>query len=216
MLIKTRIYNTQKYVKIKEPSLEEFLNSAFLKFSVPPVNEGVKVFDETGTEVDAEVFSEIAQQPNTGILTIKFDDDFKETLSSSSQEANSSALSAGSSDDTVILKIVSCNSDDTIILEESDSPSRKRQRADEEAKHVVELPLTRRPGGDRVIKEYHRTKSLTDSSRRQMVNILVADMTEAHGNISMMVKVAVAIWHGGLKLYRGEVLHQKEENHHVS
>ncbi|KAM4578246.1 uncharacterized protein V3H82_007716 [Fundulus diaphanus] len=179
MLIKTRIYNTQKYVKIKEPSLEEFLNSAFLKFSVPPVN-GVKVFDETGTEVDAEVFSDIAQQPNTGILTIKFDDDLKETLHSSSQEANSSALSTGSGDDTVILEIVSCNSDDTIILEESDSPPRKRQRADEEAKRVVELAL-RRPGGDRIIKEYHRTKSLTDSSRRQMVNILVADMTEAHG-----------------------------------
>lgn len=27
MLIKTRIHNTQKYVKIKEPSLEEFLDS---------------------------------------------------------------------------------------------------------------------------------------------------------------------------------------------
>lgn len=52
---------------------------------------------------------------------------FKETLSSSSQEINSSTLSAGSSrDDTVILEIMSCNSDDTIILEESDSPSNNR------------------------------------------------------------------------------------------
>ena len=50
-----------------------FLVIAFLKFSVPPVNEGVKVFDETGTEVDAEVFADIAQLPNTGILTITFD-----------------------------------------------------------------------------------------------------------------------------------------------
>lgn len=32
----------------------------------------------------------------------------------------------------------------------------------------------------------------------------------------MMVKVAVAIWHGGLKLYRDEVLHQRAEDHHVS
>lgn len=44
-----------------------------MKFSVPPFTEGAKVFDETGTEVDAEVFEEIAQQPNVGILTIKFD-----------------------------------------------------------------------------------------------------------------------------------------------
>lgn len=46
---------------------------AFSKFSVPPVTEGARVFDETGTEVDVEVFEEIAQQPNVGILTIKFD-----------------------------------------------------------------------------------------------------------------------------------------------
>lgn len=46
---------------------------------------------------------------------------------------------------------------------------------------VVELALTQKAGGDRITKEYHRTKSLTDSSRRQMINILVADMTEKHG-----------------------------------
>lgn len=43
---------------------------------------------------------------------------------------------------------------------------------------MVELALTKRSGGDHVIKEYNRTKTLSDSSRRQMVNILVADMTE--------------------------------------
>lgn len=32
----------------------------------------------------------------------------------------------------------------------------------------------------------------------------------------MMVTVAVAIWHGDLKLYREEVLHQKAEDHLVS
>lgn len=65
-----------------------------------------------------------------------FATDFKEVLPSSSQEANSSALSTRSGDDTVVLQIVSCNSDDAIILEESDSPSMKQQRADEEAKRV--------------------------------------------------------------------------------
>ncbi|KAI3373260.1 hypothetical protein L3Q82_006386 [Scortum barcoo] len=46
---------------------------------------------------------------------------------------------------------------------------------------VVESALTKKPGGDRIMKEYIRTKGLTDSSRRQMVNILAADMTEIHG-----------------------------------
>lgn len=45
---------------------------------------------------------------------------------------------------------------------------------------VVELALTR-PRGDCITKEYRCTKSLTDSSRRLMINILVADMTEKHG-----------------------------------
>lgn len=47
---------------------------AFLKFSLPQVREGAKVYDETGTEVDEDVFADIVQQPDTGILTIKFDD----------------------------------------------------------------------------------------------------------------------------------------------
>lgn len=46
---------------------------------------------------------------------------------------------------------------------------------------VVESALTKKPGGDRIVKECNRTKSLTDSSRRQMVNILTADMAENYG-----------------------------------
>lgn len=46
---------------------------------------------------------------------------------------------------------------------------------------LVQSALTKKPGGDRIVKEYNRTKGLTDSSRRQMVNILTADMTETHG-----------------------------------
>ncbi|XP_076866893.1 uncharacterized protein LOC143518340 [Brachyhypopomus gauderio] len=38
-----------------------------------------------------------------------------------------------------------------------------------------------KPGGEVVIKEYNKTKSLTDSTRRKMINILTADMTEKHG-----------------------------------
>ncbi|CAL8346802.1 unnamed protein product [Gadus morhua 'NCC'] len=45
---------------------------AFMKFSIPPPTEGVTVYDETGTEVDADVFEDVAQQPNAGVFTIKF------------------------------------------------------------------------------------------------------------------------------------------------
>lgn len=39
-------------------------------------------------------------------------------------------------DDTVILELVSCGSDDTVILDEDYSPSRKRQKEDQDAKHI--------------------------------------------------------------------------------
>lgn len=43
-----------------------------MKFSISPVDEDIRVFDETGTEVDAEIFEELVQQPTTGIFTITF------------------------------------------------------------------------------------------------------------------------------------------------
>lgn len=48
-----------------------FLLTAFLKFGVPAVPENVKVFDESGTEVDGDVFEDIVRDPSVGVLTIK-------------------------------------------------------------------------------------------------------------------------------------------------
>uniref|UniRef100_A0A8C9YIT0 Uncharacterized protein n=1 Tax=Sander lucioperca TaxID=283035 RepID=A0A8C9YIT0_SANLU len=46
---------------------------------------------------------------------------------------------------------------------------------------LVDSALTNKPGGERIINEYNRTKSLTDETRRKMVNMLAADMTEKNG-----------------------------------
>lgn len=46
---------------------------------------------------------------------------------------------------------------------------------------LVESILVQKPGGERVINEYNRTKTLGDETRRKMVNILAADMTEKNG-----------------------------------
>ncbi|XP_031163378.1 uncharacterized protein LOC116055518 [Sander lucioperca] len=172
MLIKTKINNEQKYVKISEPSLDEFLNSAFVKFSIPPVSEGIRVYDETGTEVDADVFAEVAQLPNAGVFTIQFEN---------GSQGNTSSASPPVQTNSALTRSSSTSSDETIILDEDCGPSRKRQKANQDAKQVVESALTKKPGGDRITKEYNRTKGLSDSSRRQMVNILAADMTETYG-----------------------------------
>lgn len=56
-----------------------------------------------------------------------------------------------------------------------------RQMLDDEAKRLVETVLTQKPGGDHIISEYSRTQSLADETRRKLVNILAADMTEKYG-----------------------------------
>ncbi|XP_037646046.1 uncharacterized protein LOC119500412 [Sebastes umbrosus] len=181
--------------RLRYPRYVLWSSDAFLKFSIPPVTKGIRVYDETGTEVDTDVFEEVAQQPNAGVFTITFDNDSQGTSSSGSSEGTTSSasplldvvtnsvldLSGCRPDDTVILKFVSCDSDDTVILDDDYSPSRKRQKEDQDAKRLVESALAKKPDGDSIVKEYNWTKGLTDSSRRQMINILAAEMTETHG-----------------------------------
>lgn len=47
--------------------------------------------------------------------------------------------------------------------------------------NVVESVLAKKPSGDRILSEYNRTKGLTDEIRRELVNILTADMMEING-----------------------------------
>lgn len=48
---------------------------------------------------------------------------------------------------------------------------------------MIEDILKNKPGGERIMNEYARTKSLTDARRRDMVKILVAQMTSDHGYV---------------------------------
>ncbi|KAG9354984.1 hypothetical protein JZ751_001697 [Albula glossodonta] len=52
-----------------------------------------------------------------------------------------------------------------------------------EAKELVQAILARRPDGERVVKEYRAKGTLTDTTRRHLINILVAHMTETQGRI---------------------------------
>ncbi|XP_028292933.1 uncharacterized protein LOC114455736 [Gouania willdenowi] len=138
-------------------------DETFAKFGVPAVTEGVKVVDSTGTELDDDVFEDVVKDPSVGVLTIKYDTE--ESVSMAPSREQSDLQSRDSSD-----------SQDTIIL--SESPSAKQQKLDTEAKNLVESILTKKPGGERIMNEYNRSKSLMDETRRKMVNILAADMTE--------------------------------------
>ncbi|XP_048012928.1 uncharacterized protein LOC125246110 [Megalobrama amblycephala] len=67
----------------------------------------------------------------------------------------------------------------TVILS-GGTPSRKQQRAEDEARILVQTILQAKPGRDAIIREYQKTRSLTDSTRRKMIKILTADKTENH------------------------------------
>ncbi|XP_028331324.1 uncharacterized protein LOC114481113 [Gouania willdenowi] len=166
MLIKARLGDIQKFVRVTEPHLKDFLIAAFAKFGVPAVTEGVKVVDSTGTELDDDVFEDVVKDPSVGVLTIKYDTEESVSMASSPEQSDLKSRDSSDSQDTIIL---------------SESPSAKQQKLDTEAKNLVESILTKKPGGERIMNEYNRSKSLTDETRRKMVNILAADMTEKNG-----------------------------------
>ncbi len=46
---------------------------------------------------------------------------------------------------------------------------------------MVKDVLKLKSGGEAVLQEYQETETLTDATRRQMINILVAHMIDTHG-----------------------------------
>ncbi len=46
---------------------------------------------------------------------------------------------------------------------------------------IVRDELEKKSGGEEVLEEYQKTKTLKHSTRRQLVNIVVSHMTEIHG-----------------------------------
>ncbi|XP_057201316.1 uncharacterized protein LOC130561163 [Triplophysa rosa] len=120
--------------------------------------------DATETEVDAEIFSDLVEQGNLA-LTVFSKDEFSDAFSSASE--TDSSCSSGAS---------------AVILREVPN---KRQRIEESnaltAKQLVEDVLKSRSGGKEVLQEYQATETLSDATRRHMVNILVAHVMDTHG-----------------------------------
>ncbi|XP_039599342.1 uncharacterized protein LOC120522481 isoform X2 [Polypterus senegalus] len=172
MLVKVKFRSEQKYVKVSHSDLKlsDFLDEAFVKFGISVSNRPeARLYDESGTEIDEDVFEDILKQPNLGVFQILLPDSSNELthVPPVPSEESSAEISSNESDDTILLS--------------DDSPTRKR-RAEDEAGIMVKKILQTKPGGDGIIREYNKTKCLSDSNRRKMVNILTADMTEKHSS----------------------------------
>ncbi|KAM7399508.1 hypothetical protein PAMP_018775 [Pampus punctatissimus] len=145
------------------------------KFEIPTLD--LKVYDDLNTEVDEDAFAFLVMKPDLGVLEVclpkgsDFYDSVSLSTSHSIASSNSFFLSSGGE--------IEGDSDDTIILQSSPA---QRHRADlTRLAQIIENILKERPGGERILKEYARKKSLTDSRRRDMMKILVAHMASEHG-----------------------------------
>ncbi|CAM4532181.1 unnamed protein product [Leuciscus chuanchicus] len=105
--------------------------------------------------------------------------------------ASQSSSCSGTSDDTVILNFTMCDPVEEEAAAEGSQPKRPCH-INYEAKALIEKILTSKPGGERIMQEYGKTKSLTDATRRQMINILAAEMT--HGVRVMYAQGIVALF----------------------
>ncbi|KAJ8009302.1 hypothetical protein DPEC_G00087480 [Dallia pectoralis] len=133
------------------------------KFDLPTMD--VKVLDVSKTEIDEEAFEYLLSIPDLGVLEIHIPGTASLNESFSSSSFGDTAGSSGS-DDTVILEL---------------SPFEINRAEDSDLSQMTENILKSSPGGEKVINEYSRTKSLSDGRRRDMVKILVAHMTNEHG-----------------------------------
>ncbi|KAK7938984.1 hypothetical protein WMY93_002310 [Mugilogobius chulae] len=173
VLVPVKFGSDQKYVRLVEIEghydFRQFCKKVIERFCLPP-EANIKFKDATGTEVDGEIFSDLLHLGNT-VLTL-FSDDVFGLLFSSTSDVSDVGWSSGSS---------------TVIV---DGPPDKQPRVDytssvdtASAKQLIETVMRNSSGGEEVLEEYQRTETLTDATRRKMVNILVSHMMENHGHL---------------------------------
>ncbi|XP_031440292.1 uncharacterized protein LOC116224474 [Clupea harengus] len=171
MLLRVQFGGEQKYIKLSELTFDTFLKEVCLKFNIPEGRQlDMKVYDQSDTEVDSEVFEEIVKESPGA---------FRIMLGSEGLGASQSSPCSVTSEDTVILNFSMCDDEEASPV--GASQPKKPCRMNYEAKALIGKILTSRPGGEHIMQEYGKTKSLTDATRRQMINILAAEMTETHG-----------------------------------
>ncbi|KAK9538043.1 hypothetical protein VZT92_005604 [Zoarces viviparus] len=167
--VRVKYRDRQKYICYEgQLTFKSFLDCVAKKFDLPTLD--LKVYDESKTEVDEEVFEFLLKKQDIGVVEICLPQDPNLEDSLSSPSCSSFASFSGDNER---------DSDDTTILQHS--PATRQRDEGSHLAQMIEDILKNKPGGERIMNEYARTKSLTDARRRDMVKILVAHMTSEHG-----------------------------------
>ncbi|XP_072562826.1 uncharacterized protein [Paramormyrops kingsleyae] len=191
MLLKVQYQHHKKYIKLTGSSYDSVIKDVKQKFDIS-TDHKVFLADETGTEVDEDVFADIIEQkPDTLWMVI-------DAVAVTDSPAHTSYPSSNETDAPSLHSVAS--SSDT-QPSDSDGPffPPKRTRSDDhlqEAKELVKSVLEKKPAGEKILQEYKTTGKITDSTRRILVNALVGDMIDKYGSIppkEIRVKYAVGI-----------------------
>lgn len=151
----------------------EFVTEAKKAFAIREQTP-VKVTDDTSTEVDVDVFPELVAERGM-CFSLHTNDDSTSAHELSPLLTDWSSVSKSST-------FNECNEGNKT----SAFPS-KRPRLDDSklAKETIEDILKCKPGGVEVMQHYKDTGNMSTSKRKEMINILVAHMTEQEGRIPL-------------------------------
>ncbi|KAL1248825.1 hypothetical protein QQF64_022143 [Cirrhinus molitorella] len=171
MIVKAQFRKQKKFIKIPEACFDLFIAEVKEKFSIPD-NLAVTVTDETGTEVDKDVFPDVVTTSGLVFVINELND------------MGTSTPPSSVSLDTDTLSLTSKSSEDSDWF----SPKRFRKDDDEasqssQAGDLIKQILQTKPGGANVLKEYEDTGTISDDTRKVLVNILVAHMIETEGRV---------------------------------
>ncbi|CAJ1048213.1 uncharacterized protein LOC115584563 isoform X3, partial [Xyrichtys novacula] len=167
--IRVKYGDRQKYICYEgQLTFKCFMECVAKKFDIPTLD--VKVYDDSKTEIDEKGFEFLLRSQDLGVLEIcmpeKPNPDDSMSSSASCSYESFSGDNEGDSDSTIILQ---------------PSPTQRFMSPHHQLLTKIENILSTKPGGERILNEYARAKSLTDSRRRDLVKILVAHMTSEHG-----------------------------------
>ncbi|KAK0152648.1 hypothetical protein N1851_005830 [Merluccius polli] len=173
MLLKVQYQGRKIYIKLDDVSHSGLLEQAKEKFSIHN-QTGLYIVDETGTEVDEEIFCDLVGEKSEIIWTI-----VDCCHSGNGSLLQSSCTSPSPSSDTHTVSLKRRHTGDSVMSPRMDDHS-------SQAKELVQSLLQTKPGGEKILREYSETQEITDKVRRKLVNIVVAAMIEKYGSAPPM------------------------------
>lgn len=185
--MKVQCQNTKKYLRLQTGfTYLDFMMEVKSKFGFPDSTELI-VMDDSNTEIEEDVFLELMEANPDICLKIQERLLDKSLSPLSPMEKSSSSLtdtlSPSEAEPSSPLQWWLGSPGSTASSPEVGARPCGEPLESSAAKEMVGNALRLKPGGEDILEEYQSNKSLSDRSRRQLVNILASYMTERHGRL---------------------------------